>query len=277
MPVIPALVHFLNVPDETKGVRRALPKTIARILTPAAAQALTDSLGQPGDSFLRRKLIEALAGLPSDLRESVDSERVGEEVRREAQRYLQALAELFSIGMTQKGRLAGPVVVWESDTLEPDLVDRLLGERLEEQLNNLFGLLAVVHPPRHIWASHRSLLSRQAALRNHALEYLDNTLTGEMRRDVFAVIDDSELSEKLRLAKKLFGISTASRIETLREFLTAPAGGDGDAMNMTLAALYAVYTDRLTDLYPLVEEVRGSTADPLITETATWVTQRLGL
>ena len=276
-PVIPALVHFMNDPDETKWVRRALPKTIARIVTPAAAQALTDSLGQPEDSFLRRKLIEALAGLPSDLRESVDSERVGEEVRREAQRYLQTLAGLFSIGMTQKGRLAGPVVVWESETLEPDLVDRLLGERLEEQLNNLFGLLAVVHPPRHIWASHRSLLSRQAALRNHALEYLDNTLTGEMRRDVFAVIDDSELSEKLRLAKKLFGISTASRIETLREFLTAPAGSDGDAMNMTLAALYAVYTDRLTDLYPLVEEVRGSTADPLITETATWVTQRLGL
>ena len=37
----------------------------------------------------------------------------------------------------------------------------------------IVGLLAILHAPTHIWASHRSLLSGQQALRNNALEYLE--------------------------------------------------------------------------------------------------------
>ena len=44
---IPALVHFLNDADEHVWVRRAIPKTLIRIGSPAARDALIESLARP--------------------------------------------------------------------------------------------------------------------------------------------------------------------------------------------------------------------------------------
>jgi HEAT repeat protein len=43
--VIPVLVHFLNDPGENIWVRRAIPKTLARIASSVSARALTESMG----------------------------------------------------------------------------------------------------------------------------------------------------------------------------------------------------------------------------------------
>ena len=276
-PALPALSHFMSDRDEPVWVRRALPMTIAKIGTLAAAIALIERLAEVMDEFQRRQLVEALGSLPEEIRRSVDRRVIEEQIHEEARRYLQAMANLNALGFLDKGELIGPCVSWNSDVLDPSLVERLLAERLDGHLRNLFGLLAVIYPPRDVWGSYRSMTSGQTALRNHALEYLDNTLPGEIRRNVFAVIGDQTLDQKLHVASRQFGAVTRNKVATLDRLLSEPANGESDEDHLTLAALYTVHTDRITELYSRVEKLVEEASDPFVNETAGWVAGRLGL
>jgi AAA family ATP:ADP antiporter len=276
-PALPALNHFMSASDEPLWVRRALPKTIARIGTLASATVLAEQLAAVEDPFQRWQVVEALGSLRGDIYRSVDQRIIRDQIHREAQRYLQTLADLSALGMLNKGRLEGPCVSWGDEILEPSLVDRLLAERLEGHLRILFGLTAILYPPRDIWASYRSLLSGQAALRNHALEYMDNTLAGEIRRDLFAVIGDDNLEDKLLAAEREFHIERRSLDGVVEHLLSEVDRGASDENHLTLAALYMIHTDRLENLYDRVRELMESTDDPFVNETAIWVGQRVGL
>jgi hypothetical protein len=151
----------------------------------------------------------------------------------------------------------------------------MLAERMEEHLRTLFGLLALLYPAADVWAAHRSLLSGERRLRTHALEYLENTLSGAVKRNVFAVISDVPLSEKLRIASREFGIERVSLSDALEQLLEDGRGGDAEARALSVAALYTVYTDHLVDVYPRVSSLLDSTRDPLVRETAAWVAEQL--
>jgi hypothetical protein len=111
-------------------------------------------------------------------------------------------------------------------------------------------------------------------MRAHALEYLDNTLSGSERRDFFAAIGDQPLEEKLEEAGRLYGITTATKVETLRRFLTAGGDRDSESPFFAVAALYLIRTDRITALYPVVEEVGAAAPEGFVKETAMWVVGR---
>jgi AAA family ATP:ADP antiporter len=276
-PALPALTHFMGDTDEPIWVRRALPRTIAKIGTLAAAASLSERLAGTFDPFLRRKLIDAFALLPEAIRRTADVKIIDEQIQREARSYLQGFIDLQALGFLEKGHLEGPRVVWSSETFEPSLVEKLLAERLEDHLHNLFGLLLVTQPARDVWAAYRSLTGGSVALRTHALEYLDNTLTGEVRRAVFAVIGDQTLDEKLNLAAKHFGAEMRSKISTLDKMLNEPEAPDAQENYLTPAALYTIHADRITDLYSRVRDLAKNASDPFVSETAAWVFRRLGL
>ena len=273
---VPALVHFMNDPDEPLWIRRALPKTIARIGTADAVQAILDSLDETTDAFLRRKLIESIGSLTGPAR-SLDPDRLATQIRHEARRYFRNLMDLSAIGLHDKGRLEGPTVKWNRDVLDPELIDRILAERMDEHLTNIFRLLALLHPPKDVWAAHQSLLSDRASLRTHALEYLDNTLAGELHQHVLMVIDDTPIGKKLAQAGKLYDLVQPSKTETMTAALTEPPRADADAAALMMAAVYTVYTEKLSDLYARVTALKNEASDPLVSETAGWVAQRLHL
>ena len=62
--VIPILVHFMNEPQEAVWVRRALPKTLARIPGPNTMAALLEALHNADDAPLRAQIVAALALAP---------------------------------------------------------------------------------------------------------------------------------------------------------------------------------------------------------------------
>ncbi len=273
---LPALVHVMNDAEEPVWVRRSLPKTIARIGTASAAAALFDALGRPAEPFLRRQLIQASLGLgPSGLaaeRKPVIESAVRDEVRG----YFDHLAVLHSLGFTKRGRLEGPVVVWNDDD-EPSLLERLVAERAERCLQNVFGLLALMHAPDSVWAAHRSLTSGEPALRSHAIEYLDNTLSGEIRRSVMPVIEDAPLLDRLRLAGTPQTRYAASRTETLRTMIAERDGGGDDVEATVTAALYFVYQKKDVDLYADVAALASDAERPFVRDTAAWISGRLNL
>ena len=275
--VLPALAHFMTDPDEAVWVRRALPKTIASISTPQAARILTHSLASEDGIFERRKLVEALGVLrDSDGEIDLEVESVRPQIVVEAQKYLESLILLDSLGSLKVARLVGALPVWDADHV-PSLLDRLLKERLEDHLQNLFGLLALIFPAKDVWAAYQSLISGQAKLRAHALEYLENTLEGDLRRSVFAAIDDSTIHEKLDRAEKMFGVSVGSRGQALGEILSTHVDEREESANLVVAALYFIYTDGVSGLGKKIKKLIEEAEDPFVRETSIWVSARIGL
>lgn len=273
---VPAMVHFMNAADEPLWVRRALPKAIAAVGTAAAAEALIEGLGNATDAFQRRKLVEALGSL-RDGRALFRRHRgpIGEEIAGEAHAYLEALASLVALGLRRKGGLRGSLVVWDGEAA-PTLLDRLLEERSTDNLRNLFGLLALLYPPGEIHSAHRSLTSAEKMQRARALEFLDNRLDSDLKRDVFAVIDDCSLAEKLERARRRYGVAPAPKAEVLRRLLDYEASADPEAGKLAAAAVYAIHIEQVGGMEA---EIRDLTAadDSFVRETAEWVAGRMDL
>jgi AAA family ATP:ADP antiporter len=271
--MVPALRHFLTDPNEPLWVRRALPRVLELVDSPLAMRALVESLQPTYDLFTRRKLIETLRdGRERLVVDDQVTELIEVAIHDEAKSYLRALARLHSLNALSEADCSGAHVRW-SESAAPDLLERLLAERASDHVDNLFSLLSILHDPRDIDASLRGLTSGDRAQRAHALEYLDNLLTGECRRAVFAAIDDQPVRDKLRNAWRLFQLPLASRRSTLRELLASDDERE-EGGGLMMAALYAVHTDRATGLYARVRRLARAAADPLVRETAAWVLQR---
>ncbi|MDX1643099.1 MAG: Npt1/Npt2 family nucleotide transporter, partial [Thermoanaerobaculia bacterium] len=255
---LPAMVHFMGDPDEPLWVRRALPKAISAVDTPAAAEALLDGLEEAADSFQRRKLVEALGAARDGralARQHLD--RVGSEIAREAEAYLDRLAGLDALGLRRKGGLQGALVVWDGEQ-SPTLLDRLLGERSTDNLKNLFGLLALIYPAGEMHSAHRSLTSADKLQRSRSLEFLDNRLDTALKRDVFAVIDDCPLGEKLERARRRYGIERGGRRQVLRRLLRYEESSDPEAGTLAAAALYTVHIEQVEGLTDEIERLSGA-------------------
>ena len=104
-------------------------------------------------------------------------------------------------------------------------------------------------------------MSRQPNLRARALEYLDNSLSGTLRRDVFSVIDDSPPEEKLRRARLYFGILMESPEATLDRLIQTDSRLDPAARGIVLAAIHAVWAEDVISLYPWWRRQRNRLCD----------------
>lgn len=277
--VVPALEHFMADPQESIWVRRALPKTMARIGGSTALGALSRSL-DVADPFLRRKVIEALGTLvqQEDLRPP--SELVQGQVERECRDHLSAMFDVASLRF--RGPAAEPVSdepptrPWGRGELAgrsggPHLLERLLADRMRDHMRNLFNLLALVYPPRDIRAAYEGLASDRPGLRAHALEYLDNLLTGHLRQQIFTVIDDLPGNERQRLALRLFGVRPRSATAALEAWVSRRPVGDEDAVWLTAAALHYIYEQRVESLYWAVRRAASHDTAALVQETTTFL------
>lgn len=272
--VIPQMQHFLNEVQEEPWVRRALPKTIAQIGGKKAYEALIESLEVAKDPFLRGKIVEALGRVrAADPRLAPDRAAIEDQLAYESHAFLRILTDLWSL-VPNRFRLVGPHVVWPEPHKEHLLV-RLLADRMDDHVQNIFGLVALLHTPRDIRAAHRGLISDSAPQRANALEFLENTLSGEVRRLVFAVIDDSQLAERLREAKRIFELTPASPVETLRRLAAPPPTGDDDGAWLTATALHYICDDGYSELYPMIYKAADRDPGQLIRETTQLLTAHL--
>jgi AAA family ATP:ADP antiporter len=293
---IPALKHFMNDPQEDIWVRRALPKTIARITAPSSLLALTESLSA-SDPFLRRKVIESLRTLQQqDTRLKAPVATVEAQFGAESCGYLRSFLDLESLSGGNSGNNGdpphqkkdlgtdrghgiegGPGTKDGQETKEksPHLLERLLHERMEDHERNLFNLLALLHTPRDIRAARNGLGSSQTGLRAHALEYLDNLLDGDVRQQLFTVIDDLPARQRRRQARRLFDLEREGLAPTLKRLAATRTPGDVDAAWLNAAALHYIFENHLVHLYPAIKQARDEDFDPLVQETCHLLIRRI--
>jgi AAA family ATP:ADP antiporter len=271
--VIPALAHFMDDPREFHWVRRALPKTISRFGGEEAKRTLLNSLASD-DVLLRAKIIEALASLRDrEPRFQLDGDEIHGQIRREARLFLRASTRLSTLSRPEDVEIAGIRVIWLSEP-GPCLLQQLLIDRMNDHAHNLFGLLSLILSHRDTWMAYEQLKSRDRRRRSHAVEYLDNALSTDLRRHVLAIIDDVPVAEREAEAERLYYISPGSRQEILRRLVDGAADDDPVGLWLGAAALSYIDEEALKPLFPVVEKIANRSSSPLLKETARWIVGR---
>jgi len=93
------------------------------------------------------------------------------------------------------------------------LLDKAIGERLDEGVERVFRLLHLIFPPSDIRSVHFSFTTRPA-LRASAVEFLDNLLDPALRTLVVPLVEDRDEPELSKESKEAL-----SRAEALQELL----------------------------------------------------------
>jgi AAA family ATP:ADP antiporter len=258
------LQDHLQDPSVPLAVRRQIPNVLARIPSPESAAVLARGLFQ-SDADLRFDVLKALnklrrrdpALIPSDFdfADLLDAELMG------YYRSFQILAAIDPQASTAVARSKSP-------GSEP-MLTRTLRERMDNELERIFRLLALIHPPRDMYNAFVGLTSGCPQLHSNALELLEHLLRPDLyRRLAYGLDPEIALREKLEFAERLCGTSVGSKTEAVRILLHS-----ADAW-LRACALHAVGEMELADLKTDLRELAHE-GDPMIEETWRWASARL--
>jgi len=200
-PVVDVLAHFLRDPDENIWVRRHIPTALSQIPSQKSVDVLVAALDEP-DGFLRFKVIAALERLRrSDAPLAFPKERLETEALREGAHFFNYL----SLHSNLFGR----------KPFESDLLSRTLDQKMERTRDRVYRLLALIYPWRDIGAAQWTLAHGDGRSRASASEYLDNILTGQLRKRIMPVLEDLPAAERVRRGNVLLKTRPRDQEDTL--------------------------------------------------------------
>jgi hypothetical protein len=176
-PVAGLLVdHLVNQDEVLFGIRRRIPRILARCDSPLAVQGLLAGLTDIRFEvrFQCARALDSLVQRRPDL--DVSTGAIFAAVARELQ---------VARPIRDSRRLLDP-----RDGSDPNaFLDEILRERADQTLEHIFSLLAVVLPRGPIKIAFRALHTDDVALRGLALEYLDSVLPAQVRDGLWAMIE----------------------------------------------------------------------------------------
>jgi len=249
--------------DETAplAVRKQIPGVLARIASQESAAVLVNGIVQ-NDPGLRFDVLKALNRLrvqnPSLLPPSVDIADMLEAELMGYYRSFQIWATLDEHAGARKRSAGGE-----------SLVARVLRERMDQELERIFRLLALLYPPRDMYNAFLGLTSDLPRVQANALEVLEHMLRPELYRMLASALDpDVSLKEKIQFAERLCYTTVESKAEALRILLNS------EDRWLRICALHAVGRFCLKELGEEVRRLKGA-SDPLVEETWNWVVARL--
>jgi ATP:ADP antiporter, AAA family len=252
-PVVESLAFFLRDADEDIWVRRHIPGTLAQIPSQKSVDVLIAAL-QERDGFIRYKVVSALERLRREHPElTLEGESIEKLAIQEARRFFNFLslhANLFG-----KGTLSD---------------DSLLSQGLLEQTNRLrnriFKLLTLLYPPADIDVARWTLEHGDGRSRSSASEYLDNILSGPLRKYVLPVLEDMPRDERVRRGNVLLKTRPRDVEETLLQLIN-----DDDPVTAA-AAIDVVREQKMWSLAGDVEHVLAhrDAQDWYVFEAASW-------
>jgi AAA family ATP:ADP antiporter len=252
-PVVDALAHFMRDPDEDIWVRRHIPATLAQIPSQKTVDVLIGAIEEP-DGFLRYKVVAALAKLRREhdglvfRREPLEALAV-----KQARTYFEYLSLHFNL-------------FGKAGLSADSLLARGLEEKMRRTVNRTYLLLSLIYPWRDIAAARWTLEHGDSRSRAGASEYLDNVLTGQLRKRIMPVLEEMPLDEKVRLANVLLRTRTRDVEETLLQLIN-----DEDQV-VAAAAIDVARQQKITGLTDDIEHVLAhrDVRDWYVFEAASW-------
>jgi AAA family ATP:ADP antiporter len=98
----------------------------------------------------------------------------------------------------------------------------LLETRLDRQLERIFNFLGLKYPPEDVGPIYNSLTTGKKEQRLHAIEFLDNMLDPQLKRELLPLIESATLDPSSESRVKQLGIPTFSDIQCFSLLLQRP-------------------------------------------------------
>ena len=234
--VIPALIYFLNDEEEDPWVRRHIPSTLALMPSESSVAELLGCLGGD-DGFIRYKAIKALERIRRESPEvAVDPEPIQALLRKEVTRYYRYLGSSYDL--FDRGELPGNA-----------LLAQALNEKRDRAMDRVYRLIGLSYDGSDVRAARWAIEHGDARARSSGIEFLDNTLSGEVRKLVLPLVDEVPLDEKVRKGNVLL----KTRVRDAEEALTRLIYDEDEVIAAT--AIDMVREQKMWSLADDLEEV----------------------
>lgn len=182
-PAISELRERLQDDRTPLEIRARIPKVLSFSATPNAAGLMLAAVHR-STPRLDMPLLRAVNRLRQQYPDLVfDTAQVAALIHEEREKYL-SLSRIHSAFNALPEGTLGPNA--EKVLL---LMSKALDERLDQTIERIFRLLALIYSPSDIYAVHFNFRSRPA-LRASALEFLDNLIDPDMRALVMPLVED---------------------------------------------------------------------------------------
>src|SRR5687767_7280522 len=99
------------------------------------------------------------------------------------------------------------------------LVGRALGDKMRRTLDRAYRLAGLLHGADDIAAARYAIEEGDPLRRNAAIEYLDNVLSGAVRRHLLPIVDERSLADKVRHANTLLKSRPRDLPDTLAQLV----------------------------------------------------------
>jgi AAA family ATP:ADP antiporter len=241
-----------------RDVRLNIPSTLSKIASPTAMNALFNALNQE-DGSLRYRIIVGLEEIARRLPNLHIDRRVIEiAIDAEASRYYRRFLTFFVLfGDESDGSMKNG-----------SLLHQALLENMSRERERVLRLLSLIYRPEDIGSAGIALRSGSQAKRAQAIEFLDNLLTGDLKRHVFPLFDDAPAGERFQRFLAFLGLKSFDGETALRELLKQ------DDVWLQAATLWEIGLRGLQDFREELQQYLNS-KDPTLKETAELVISRM--
>ena len=264
-----ALIEYGEVAVETlkealldsnisRDIRLSIPRTLSKIGSPDAMDVLLSGLNQD-DGSLRYKIILGLEEMARHLRNlPIDRHVIEMAIVSEARRYYRRFLTFF--GLFGDGNDRSMNDGW--------LLHQALLENMEREKERVLRLLSLIYPPEDIGNATAALHSGSRAKQAQAIEFLDNLLTGDVKRHVFPLFDDAPAAERFQKFLAILGLRSFDRETALQELLKQ------DDVWVKAATFWEIGLRGLREFRGELQQYLNS-KDPVLKETAALVMSRI--
>jgi AAA family ATP:ADP antiporter len=252
--VLSRLEERLADPRLPIAARRRIPGVLARIGTHAAAAMAVQHLLEP-DIPMRFAVIACLNKL-----RRADPELPLDGFTLEAVLAAEIMGHYRSyqiLGRLERGG-GGDDALW-----------RGLREAMDQELERIFRLMALLFPSHDLHSVYVGLRSTDPVICDHALDFLDHVLRPSMRTLLLPLLDNTvTTAERVARADRLVGATVETREEAVAVLLSS------DDPWLRSCAAYAIGALGLKELEPRLS-AWADAADPLLRETVRQAQRRL--
>jgi ATP:ADP antiporter, AAA family len=252
--VIPEIEDRLRDESLPLDIRRELPAVLVRIGTAQAEQALIGSLLQ-ADVTLRHRVIASLNKLRT----------VHPEVALDPAAVNLLLAAEIA-GHYRSYQVLGPL---QGRLKEDDPVLQAMENAMEQELDRIFRLMALLLPHVGLHDAYIGLRSKDELVRANSLELLDNVLQPELRQLLVPLLDSQvTTAERIELANRLVGAPLDSAEQAVATLLSS------EDPWLRSSAIYAVGALQLHELRDELDRFETD-PDPVLKQSVRAARRRL--
>jgi ATP:ADP antiporter, AAA family len=252
--VVPTVSDALRTEEISVEVRRELPSVLLRIGTAEAEQALVASLLE-SDGTIRHRIIASL----NKLRAVRPDIRIDPTV-------VELLLAAEIAGHYRSYQVLGPL---RGKLQEGDAVIQALRHSMEQELERIFRLMALLLPQTGLHDAYVGVRSSNVTVRANALEFLDNVLRPELRHVLVPLLDAHvTVDERIQIANRLVGAPLETPDQAVATLL------DSEDPWLRSTAIQAVGTLRLGGLVSQLKKYETA-SDPLVREAVVAARARL--